>query len=367
MPGHLTQSHKSGKGARADMAEVLRFGLIGCGGQGRYLSEALRMTGRAAFAACADIKLEAAEKAAERCGYDKAYADYERMLGEVELDAVIVATTHDQLHPAAMAAVAAGKHVFVEKPMALNAADGRELVHAARDADVKLMVGYTLRFMPDRILMKKLLGQGAIGDLSHVMAGQLIGGMGGWLGERARGGGPVFYIGSHIIDNVLWMVDSPVQRVFAEVDWTEEGGVEAGVQLTIVFASGAMAQVCTSQKLGGRYGWIDLMGSGGRMRAEWESHDLFIQSTSIEAYSHPTTIALPSDAYLPPAPPDAEARVSGAKYVKMWMAEFHDFICAIAEDRDPAVTGEDAVRLLEVTDAVWQSAQTGAPVDVGVG
>lgn len=347
------------------MSQPARFGLIGAGSQGRYLSEALAMTGRAELVACADPKPDATALAVQHCGYRTAYEDCATMLSSEDLDAVIVATIHDQLQPAALAAVEAGCHAFVEKPMALCAADGRALVEAARQADRRLMVGYTLRFMPERILLKRLLDEGAIGEVVHIGGGQLIGAMGGWLGERAHGGGPLYYIGAHIIDNVLWVAGRRAERVFAEVDWKPEGDVEAGVQLTIRFEGGVTAAVCTSQKLGGRYGWLDVMGTAGRMRAEWESHNLLIQSARIEQYRHLTTIRVPVDANLPPAPPDAVARVSGAAYIRMWMAEFVEFLDAIEQDRDPSVSGEDGLRCLEVIDAVFESARTGAAVQVG--
>ena len=70
----------------------------------------------------------------EGWGYARAYADAERMLAEEAIDAVVVATIHDQLQPCGLAAVSAGKHLFIEKPMALNAADGRALATAARSA-----------------------------------------------------------------------------------------------------------------------------------------------------------------------------------------------------------------------------------------
>ncbi len=345
------------------MADKLRFGLIGCGGQGRYLSEALAMAGGAELAACADPNPEAVQRTIELCGYQQAYADTGEMLADASPDAVIVATTHDQLQPAAMAALEAGAHVMVEKPMALNAAGGRALVEAAAKADRKLMVGYTLRFLPERIQLKQLLDGGAIGEVVHVLAGQCIGGMGGWLGDPARGGGPLLYIGTHAIDQVLWVVDQPAERVFAEVDFTE-AGVDASAQIVVRFAGGAVAQVCTSQRIGGRYGWLDVVGSAGRLRAEWERPEVYVESQTIEAYREPTLIRVPDGAHLPAPAPEAQARVTGFRYVRSWAAELGEFIAAIVDDRPPAVTGEDGVRVLEITDAVFESANSGEPVEL---
>lgn len=346
------------------MADKLQFGLIGCGSQGQYLSEALAMTGMADLAACCDVKAEAAEQARACLGFEEAYGDCEEMLSRALLDAVIVATTHDQLQPAALAAVSAGKHVLVEKPMALNAAEGRELVTAAQDAGVNLMVGYTLRFMPERILMKQLLDEGAVGEIAHVIAGQVIGGLSGWLADPARGGGPLLYVGTHVLDQVLWVVGSRAERVFAEVTWKEEGGVEAGVDLTIRFASDVVAQVCTSQKMGGRYGWLDIIGSAGRVRTEWESNELYVESRAIDAYRHPARIEVPMEPYLPPVEPGARGSMVAVKYLRMWAAELAEFCNSIIEKRPPTVTGEDAVWVLEVTDAVFESARTGGSVEL---
>jgi predicted dehydrogenase len=263
----------------------------------------------------------------------------------------------------AMAAIKAGKHVFVEKPMALTAADGRKLVEAARKAGVNLMVGYTLRFMPERILMKKLLDSGAIGEVVHIIGGQMIGNMGGWLGTLEHGGGPLFYIGSHVTDNVLWVAGGMVERVLAEEKRPDRNGLEKSIFMTLRFADGAIAQVSTSQQLGCRYGWLDVLGTAGRMRVEWESNNLLIQSAKIEAYRELTSIRVPPTAHMPKFASDARMSFAGSAYIRVWAAEFVEFITAIKENRDPSVTGEDGVRVLEVIDAAFESARTGKPVD----
>lgn len=345
------------------MAEKLKFGLIGCGGQGRYLSDALNLTGQAEMAACADLKPEAAEAAARQCGYRKTYGDAKEMLSKADLDAVIVATMHDQLQPCGMAVVEAGKHLFIEKPMALNAGDGRKLVEAARKARVKIMVGYTLPFLPARVRMKQLLKQGTIGRIVHVTAGQIIGKMGGWLADPKHGGGPLLYVGTHCLYQVLDVVEGKTERVFAEVKFTETG-VDEECLITIRFAGGVVAQAITSQRMGGRYGWIDLIGSSGRLRSEWESNALVVQSQANPAYRDLTTIEVPAESVGPPAGLGVMASVSGFKYVRAWAAEFMDFIAAIREDREPAVNGEAGLRVLEICDAVIESGKTGKPISL---
>lgn len=350
------------------MGRRLRFGLIGSGSQGRYLSDALKMTGRAELVACADINREAAELARDWCGYDTAYTDTQRMLAQEDLDAVLVATTHDQLQPNALAAVRAGKHVFVEKPMALTAGDGRKLVRAARDAGVKLMVGYTLRFFAARIRLKELLDSGAVGEVTHVIAGQALGSLSrGWLGERARGGGPLFFVGSHVIDQVLWVTGRRAERVFAEINRNDPTEVEQDALLTIRFEGGAVAQVCTSQRLGVRYGWLDVLGSRGRLRAEWDSNVIHVESRALDAYGYPTVIEIPPHSRLPQLAAGASVRIVACRDSPGWITELAEFVDAIEQNRAPSVTGEDGVRVLEIIDAAIESGATGQLVALTAG
>ena len=344
------------------MTDAIKLGLIGCGGQGGYLSEAAAVSGRAELVACADIDAARAEHFAAQFGYADFFGNAAEMLDEADVEAVIVATSHDHLQPAALDAVRAGKHALVEKPMALTAEAGRELVAAARKADVRLMCGYTLRFLPERQEMRRLLDAGAVGQVTHVLSGQLIGAMGGWLADRTRGGGPIYYVGSHALDFLLWMAEAPVESVFAQMNWKADGSVETDASIAIRFTDGTLGQLLTSQRMGGRYGWCDVIGTAGRLRAEWENDEVFVQSQAMPEYSRATHIEVPADAHHPQFPREAGARLSGFKYVRSWAAEFTEFADAIREGRDPSVSGEDAVRALEVIDAAFESDRTGAPV-----
>ncbi|MFP4249941.1 MAG: Gfo/Idh/MocA family protein [Armatimonadota bacterium] len=344
------------------MDGAIRLGLIGCGGQGGYLSEAAAISGRAELVACADIDEARAGSFAARFGYAESFGDAAEMLADADIEAVIVATPHDQLQSAALAVVRSGRHALVEKPLALRAEAGRELVEAARRAGVRLMCGYTLRFLPERLEMRRLLDEGAVGEVTHVMSGQLIGPVGGWLADRSRGGGPLYYVGSHALDFLLWMAGARVESVFAQMNREADGGVETDASIALRFANGVLGQLLTSQRMGGRYGWCDVIGSAGRLRAEWESDEIFVQSRALEEYARPTRIEVPADAHHPEFPRDAQARLGGFKYVRSWAAEFTEFADAIREERDPSVSGEDAVRVLEVIDAAFESARTGAPM-----
>lgn len=344
------------------MSEPIRLGLIGCGGQGGYLSEAAAISDRCRLLACADLESERARSFARQFGFEQWFGNAAEMLDETDIEAVIVATSHDELHPATFDALRTGRHVLVEKPMALTAEAGRELVATARERDLRLMVGYTLRFLPERLEMRRLLEAGAVGEVTHLMAGQLIGPMGGWLSEPERGGGPLFYVGSHALDFLLWMAGTRAVSVHAEVNRPDSWGVETDASLSIRFEGGVLGQLLTSQRMGGRYGWCDVIGTGGRLRTEWESDEIYVESRVLPEYANPTRLKVPQNAHHPDFPREAAARLDGFKYVRSWAAEITEFVDAIRGGREPSVSGEDAVRSLEVIDAAFESERTGGPV-----
>src|SRR5262245_65447805 len=133
------------------------------------------------------------------------------MLDRVDLDAVIVVTAHHALAAAVTAVVESGRHAFCEKPLATTAAAGQPAVAAARRAGVNLMVGYCLRYDALRRRMKELLDAGAVGEVAYVAAGK--GGpphpAQGWLADRSAGGGQLMWVGSHLVDQVNWMLGRP--------------------------------------------------------------------------------------------------------------------------------------------------------------
>jgi predicted dehydrogenase len=135
------------------MFQPLRFGLIGCGQQGREHIAALGHVAGAQLVACSD---PAPESLATVKGGPKVarFADFQAMLEQTQLDAVIVATTHDVLADATLAALHGGCHVFCEKPLATSADRARPVVEAARQSGRSLMVGYIQRFDPLRQRLK---------------------------------------------------------------------------------------------------------------------------------------------------------------------------------------------------------------------
>ena len=329
------------------MADELRIGLIGAGRHGRYIAPFIREAGNVRLVAATDPSEEARARAIADCGFERAYADHRQMLAEERLDAVIVATPHHLLRESCLAAVAAGCHVFVEKPMAINRREGAEVVAAARNARVRLMVGYCQRYTAVRTAMRALVEQGAVGEITAVTAGKGGEPLSGWLADPKQGGGQMLFLGCHLTDQVLWLVGSPVQRVYAEMTLRSDTGSDETTACTLRFANGVPAELLVSQRVGAYLDYVEVLGSAGRIRAEWPTMMLHVHSMALPAYNSPTSIRLLDESHKP-----------------MYVAELREFVAAIREGRDPAITGEDGLRVLAVIDAVFESARTGRVVDL---
>jgi predicted dehydrogenase len=147
----------------------LKVALVGCGKiADGHVEEIQKMPGRAHVVAICDREMLMAEQMAVRYAIPAAYDSYEKML-ERERPDVVHITTPPQSHVAlARAAIDAGCHVYVEKPVALNHADSKALVEYAQKAGKQLTVGYTYLFDPPALEMRRVIAEGGVGNVLHV-------------------------------------------------------------------------------------------------------------------------------------------------------------------------------------------------------
>jgi predicted dehydrogenase len=182
----------------------MRIGIVGCGLIGQKRAAAV---GDDQIAMVCDIDLERARALAARTGATA--VDDWRWVTDSDVDAVLVATTHDGLAPIALAAVEHGKHVLVEKPVGRDLEEALAVRNAARRRGVIAKAGYNHRFHPGLIEAKRMVQAGAIGPLYYIRARYGHGGRKGyeqeWRAKRAiSGGGELIDQGAHLIDLSRW-------------------------------------------------------------------------------------------------------------------------------------------------------------------
>lgn len=197
------------------VGNIVKVGIIGCGGiaNGKHMPSLKKVNDCQMVAFC-DIIRERAEEAAKVYGTPdaKVYTDYKELLKDPEIDVVHVCTPNRSHSFITVDALDAGKHVMCEKPMAINSAEAKKMLDAAKRNGKLLSIGYQSRFRADSTYMKKEAEDGTFGEIYYAKATSLrrraVPTWGVFLNEYEQGGGPLIDIGTHALDLTLWIMNN---------------------------------------------------------------------------------------------------------------------------------------------------------------
>jgi predicted dehydrogenase len=190
----------------------VKLGIIGAGGVASLHLRTLRDVPEVAVVAVADVVQAAATRAAAEFGISDSYTDYHELLARDDIEGVMVCTPTAVHAPPVIAALEAGKHVFVEKPMEANLQAAARMVAAAEAADRILMVGLKLRFTRQLQLARRIVAEGALGNIyyAEAVAYRRRGMPGGsFLRKETAGFGASADIGVYAIDSALYVMGFP--------------------------------------------------------------------------------------------------------------------------------------------------------------
>ena len=247
-----------------DQATVppLRWGIVGPGWIAERFVATLKAHTRQQVVAVQSSDPARARAFADRLGVLRSYGGRD-MLGDPDVDVVYVATVHTRHLPDALAAIDASKHVLVEKPLALNAAQARRLAEAASAKGVMLMEAYWADFLPKFDVIRQLLADGALGSVRTVIADH-----GEWFAPGHRilrpdlAGGPMLDLGTYPVALATKILGRPA-RVLAAGEGAPSG-VNGQASLLLVHADGAQSVLHTSL-LGHTPGDAVISGTGGML------------------------------------------------------------------------------------------------------
>jgi predicted dehydrogenase len=214
------------------MSENIGFAIVGCGRISDLHAPGYLKNPHAAIIAVCDIDKERASQKAREWGVEenRVFTDYKEVLRLEEVDAVELLVPHHQHAPLTIEAAKAGKHVSIQKPMAMNLTECQEIIDAAKDNGVKLRVFENFRFYPPYMKAKEILDSGAIGKPSFIHIKLGTSRMGGWdvpmdawmwrFNEETCGGGPLCWDdGYHKFSIAEYFLGS-VEKVKAWIDST---------------------------------------------------------------------------------------------------------------------------------------------------
>lgn len=233
-----------GKSSPISGTSKAAVGVIGGGNFSRMiLMPALSKTS-ARISYVADLKGNAAHHLAQKFGAEKAVTDYRVIFEDPEVNAVLIAVQHDMHARLVCEALGAGKHVFVEKPLAMNVSEVRAIMEAARQApDRLLLVGFNRRFSPHLVKIRKLL-EGRAEPLAMSMmvnAGYIP--PEHWVHHPEHGGGRIVGEACHFIDLFAFLAGSPVETVAAVMMSSNTAIKEDKMSISLGFADGSIGTV----------------------------------------------------------------------------------------------------------------------------
>jgi predicted dehydrogenase len=306
----------------------LRWGLVGCGDiANKRVAPALRDSLGSSLLAVARARAELAAEFARRHGAPRFYATWRDLLRDGEVDAVYLATPVNLHAEQAVAAAEAGKHVLCEKPMALDVAGCDRMIAAARKSGVRLGVAYYRHHYPVVARLRELLRSGEIGRpvLVHAQAFELFDPPAdhprSWLLRKSEsGGGPMMDFGCHRIEVLLDLL-GPVSAVrgFPTNVRFRDREVEDTCVAHLRFESGAQAVLAVTHAAQESRDAVQLFGTGG--------------SAHVDVLNQGGLRIVVGKA-------DGPREERHPPHANLHQPLVEDFVAAVREGRDPAVTGE---------------------------
>lgn len=334
---------------------MLRVAIAGTGG--------IAAVHAAAFAGLPDVRVTAAvnhrpeslARFAAHFGVDRTYLALDDLLADHAADALVVCTPNALHAPQAVAALGAGLHVLVEKPLALSAREGREMVDAAARTGRLLVVAHCWRHDVETRWLRGRVASGAVGQVVRTRGfGVHVGwGPGGWFAVRAlAGGGALVDMGVHALDTARFLLGDPAPlRVFARVErrygHLAGGDVDDTGLVVVDWEGGASSEV--------ECGWWQPHADGPEAATR-------VYGTEGYASLFPTHLTRGSREGVPETedpgfPPRAPHCLPA-----MYEAQAAAFVAAVRGEAAPVAAAHEALAVQRVLDAAYESARTGQVV-----
>jgi predicted dehydrogenase len=328
--------------------------IVGAGAISAQHIEAIRITDGAYVAGVCDASPERAQAAGERWGVPWS-ADLGEGLAWSDVDAAAICTPSGLHAEQALAALRSGKHVLIEKPIALSLGDADRIVMEARSRDLLVSTVSQRRFEPAVQTIRQVLSDGALGPLAFVEGltldyrPQQYYDSAAWRGTHAFDGGALMNQGIHMVDLVRWLAGPIVLVAGQAATVAKKMEAEDTATAAVVFASGALGSLVATTcaypgvphelRIHGERGYIHLRGED---LADWE---------------------------VPGVPRPEPAQESAGPAAATWgttfvghARQYRDVTSAIAAHTPPAISGVDGRETLAVVLAVYESATTGHAV-----
>jgi UDP-2-acetamido-3-amino-2,3-dideoxy-glucuronate N-acetyltransferase len=316
------------------MAQVA---VVGCGHWGRNLVRNYHRLG--ALGAVADVDPARAQEHAAQTGAPA--LTFEQALDRADLNAVALATPGETHAAMALAALAAGKHVFIEKPLALSTEEGRRVVERAAAAGCVLMVGHLLRYHPAFERLQQVIGSGRLGRLQYIYSNRLN------FGRIRREENVFWSFAPHDLSMILALAGEMPEQVWAVGSCYLHSSLADVTTTHLAFASGIHAHVFVSWLHPFKEQKLVVVGDGGMAVFD----DGMAWSAKLLVYPHRISW---KDGFPTPAKAEAES-VALDNQAEPLEVECRHFLDCIRTGAPPRTDGAEGLRVLKVLEAAQRS------------
>ncbi|HWJ92600.1 MAG TPA: Gfo/Idh/MocA family oxidoreductase [Flavisolibacter sp.] len=330
---------------------TLRVAIMGLGSYGNRVAEAMQSCKRAKITGV--VSGTPSKVKDWQSKYDLPdkncynYENFDQVKNNPDIDAIYVITPNALHHDQVIRVARAGKHVICEKPMAINAKEGQEMVDACKKANVKLLVGYRMHFEPKTLEIVRMRKAGELGKILFFqgLSGFTIGDPAQWrLNKQLSGGGSLMDIGIYAINGSRYMIGEEPIWVTAQETKTNPAkfkeGVDETIQFELGFASGAVASCLSTYNMN----YLDRFFVAG-------------QNGFGELW--------PATGYGP-----IKGRTSKGELTQPHMThqtvQMDEMAAIILDGKEPVipVDGEEGLRDLKIIDAIYAAIRSGKRVDL---
>lgn len=334
--------------------------IVGFGGMGSYHAKLIKETNSLEVVGTYDL-LEARRADSINAGY-KVYESYEEVLADPAVEIVLIATPNDVHKEIAIRALQAGKHVICEKPVAMSKEELQDMLAAADAAGRVFMVHQNRRWDEDFLTIKKMYDQETIGSLfqleSRVHGANGI--PGDWRHVKAQGGGMLLDWGVHLLDQLLFMIDSKVISVSSSLSFILGNDVDDGFEAILQFENGikAIVEVGTTNFITlPRWYVKGIEGTG--IIEDWSLTGRLVTRNNEGEKIEPKPIRAGVGLTKTMAPPSEGATITEAlpQPAELGSSFYDNFAAVIEGTAEPIVKNAEVMRVQNLIEAIFESAE----------
>ena len=333
----------------------VRVAILGSGVIARYHARACRAAPNVELLAAANWRPESLARFAQEWSIACTTTDFQEIADDPGVDAVIICLPNSLHQAETERMLRAGKHVLVEKPMAMNAAQAQEMVRAAEEAKRFLMVGHMWRFDVEVNWLQRAIAAGVMGDIVKTKGYAIhpagTGPMGWFVEKEKAGGGVVMDMGIHAVDTARFLLGEPLPvKVYAHIGTRYSAyDVEDEAAFVVHWDNGAYSLIETA-------GWQPF--------AEAPEGAAQVWGTQGYGRTFPTQLHLSIAGAAGIFAPTFPQRIEQCDW-PMYARQVEHFADCIREGRQPKPGGAEGLLMMRVMDAVYESARSGQAVILG--